>query len=150
MITSNSIKGIRRYELTDSTTVNAGGSTDTQVIQPSVGEWVQVVAISATIPAIGGASGNHSLTIKMGASATTLSVGDLVGTDGAVMYITKSSFIADTENPSDVTDQLNLITNGLVANNDEPISFVYKNSSDVNQTGTRVLRAICKVYREVL
>ena len=152
MITkANSLLKLRVHNLNDDTQVNAGGNTNTQKIEPVAGTIEKVAAIHMVIPAIGGASGNQSMAIKLNADATyTFTVAELIGANGGAIYITKSNFVGDTESPSSGPEQLKLILDGMIGNNDYNMSFVYRNDSDVNQTGTRVLQVLTKVYKEVL
>jgi len=141
-----------RYENCSATgTVAASGGSEEIQVTVNEGEYVVIRGMFVSIPAIGGASGNHVLTLRVGETTSYILLAELSGTDGAAITISKSEFAADSESPSTAAMQQAIITGGhFMGNSDYPPTFKYVNNSDVNQTGTRNIRVFIEVYKNVL
>ena len=137
--------------LTDATQVNASGGTNTQSLQPDAGYIYEVISIfyGADDPA-GSTSGTHKLEINH-QNMNTPTYAIITATTGNNIRINDAGFTGDSlERPGNVDDQYKVMRNWLIATNGQPIDFVYTNSTDANQTGTRTLQVMCKKFREAL
>jgi len=145
---NSSFLGIKFVDLSDSTNVASSG-TNVQTLTPPVGMIYQIISLYCAIPVISGASGDHDLEI----TNANLSSGNylkIAGTDGALASISYNKLLADTENPSNEREQVQVILNQMICNNDNPIVFTYSNNSDTAQTSNRPIELIVKVYKELL
>lgn len=141
--------GIRYEDLSSSTQVNSGGGVASDYVTVNAGECVKIKGVYLSIPAIGGASGNHTLTLRYG--DTSILLGELIGTDGSAITITKSQFYADTENPSTESIQAEILQGGMwMGDATRKPLFRYVNNSDTNQTGTRTMKVLMEVYKQVI
>jgi len=138
-------------DLTITDTINAGTNHEVE-LQPSPGYVYEVIAVFINAPAIGGATGSHYVLVgyKDGSSVRRPRF-EIAGTDGANFYIYTSGFIGDTEQPSGVDPQNDIMNAGrLYASYTIPLYINYQNSSDTNQTGDITIQFFYKKYREAL
>jgi len=139
---------VKIIDLSDNTQVNSGGGTNTQTLKPAAGKIYEVFMIGATWPAIGGASGNHSVVTRLTDGTDTVNMLSITGTDGAVMSITGYYGCAGSSVlPNSIAYTLPMIRS-LVVSNTKYIEFYYANNSDTNQTGTRELNVWVKEFNE--
>lgn len=141
---------LKLIDLSDNTTVTAAG-TNTQQLQAPAGKVYQVVNIyyNAAAP-IGAAAGTHK--IEAGHNGITRAQNLLIceGAFNTVIRISEAGFAGSTQEvPSAAADQYALSVRGnIYASYSIPVDFVYTNSSDVSQTGTRTLEIVVKEFNE--
>lgn len=135
-------------DLSDDTTVAHAPTAITNTLQPPVGFVYEVVNIDYNAPApVGDSAGTHKVTVEYDGTSLAL----INGNHSTTIKIYQAGFSGDVgEIPGIVDDQLRIMREWLVASYDNPIDFVYTNSTDADQTGTRVLRVWVKKYREAI
>ena len=69
---------------------------------------------------------------------------------GSAIKTASNSFDATSETPSGTAQQFDIIAGKipLIASNQYKLIFNYTNNTDVNQTGTRLLKILVKEYPE--
>jgi hypothetical protein len=134
-------------DLSSSATVASGGN-EIMLLQPSKGYIYDVIEIGCYIPdPSGSASGTHYLTIIRANSSygkimqTIADFGNAVKIDNYGLASNKSNY------PSATRDYCLIIIN-MEASNAEPIRFRYYNSTDVSQTGNKILEIWVRKHRE--
>lgn len=138
-------------DLSDDTQVNSGGGTDTEPLQPPVGKIYEVCGLMIDIPDPVGSSANaHTLYVAFGNETDTKAyvVSASSNTGSAITHAGRYGFIATTVAPSAIANQFAEI-HGLIATNALPVLFKYTNSTDANQTGTRMIKVLVRVYNEL-
>jgi len=147
----SSFLGIKEIDLSDDTSVDASGGTNTQSLTPPIGQIYKVVDLLITINTPGGTStGSHKL--QCNHLDATYFIFSLTAAHDAAMQAYGGQFIAGSnETPSSINQQFVLMHEGvIVASNASPVDFVYTNSTDVAQTTTRTLKLIVEVYKDLL
>jgi hypothetical protein len=145
---------LKQIDLTDNTTVAHAPSSNTQTLQPPAGKIYEIVRIFylAGDPA-GSSAGTHSLTVTYDTTYTTyfgiLYMSSTTGNDLATYFSLLVGNSAEAPASDTIQAQLNNGVGQLLASHDYPISFIYTNSTDVDQTGTRRLVILVKEYDEV-
>lgn len=134
--------------ISDGTTVAHAPSSITNTLQPPKGFVYEVVEIYMNIPIpAGGSSGTHRITVRnqnMHVDARTFYLDSVFGTG---IDIQTCTFASTSEVPSGATSQESAIRT-LHASYDNPLDFVYKNSTDADQVGTRIINILVRKYRE--
>ena len=141
---------IEVIDLTATATVTHGPTSSTVQLKPPVGFVYEIVDIGYTAPdPAGSAAGTHSLHCNyLGAFSDVFRI---LCTTGTALFISVSGFFGDSsETPATDPDQYRLMRKYLVASNAVPLEFVYTNSTDVDQVGTRTLIVVVKKYREAI
>jgi hypothetical protein len=140
-----------RYRLllldeTESTTVNAGANGDIS-LQPPDGYIYEVISFKWSIPGIAASAGNHNVYIYIDLTRSfAIATAQNVGTNN-IVYNYDNWETAASETPSQVREQFKLPEH-IIASNDYPVLFRYANGTDTNQTGSRILILLIRVFRE--
>lgn len=143
-----------RIDATDDTTVAHAPTLITMLeLKPDIGFLYEVISIFALIPdPVGSAAGTH--TLEFSATGRTsnddqfLKVTSNTGT--AILIRDSNGLVGTSEVPSGQSSQDDIIHHTMWASNDWPILIEYKNSTDVDQSGTRQLFVLVKIWREAI
>jgi len=139
--------------LSDNTTVAHAPTTDVQTLQPESGKVWELIKIWIYIPdPVGSSAGSHKITAYYDSSYVSQSgIFSMTSNTGSAILTAWMAFSCTTALPSASTLTY-YITNGwhFYCSNDNPIYFAYTNSTDVDQTGNRILKILVKEYNEVL
>jgi len=148
-----SFLGIKLLDHSTSATVAAAATEDTTIQAPK-GQCYRINRISFEIPdPAGSSSGSHTLYLLY--NLTDRPQEGLIGAAGNFgTSITTSYGImsASDESPSGNAEQ-NRVIMGLSRNwitSTIPLYWRYVNGTDVSQTGSRLLKLLVEVYKEVL
>lgn len=138
---------IKIVDLSDDTQVNAGGSNNSQSLQPNSGKIYEIIEIyyDAADPS-GSTSGTHQLEIQYYDGTNSMTVARIRGNTGSGIGIYTSDFSGDSQElPADAREQA-LLRRGrqLLASNSAYLIFKYTNNTDANQTGTRTCYVVVK------
>jgi len=141
--------GIKLIDLSDDTTVSAAGGTDTQTLQPPKGQIYQIIQFDIEIPdPVGSTANNHKFNVKY----QNMTDGDITfcnSNTGSDIKWNAYGWIGTTEVPGSDNEQFDLIHGGQIwASYDQPVDFVYVNLTDADQTGTRRLEIMVKVWKD--
>jgi len=134
-------------DLTETDTVNAG-ATKTVTVTADEGEiWiVRDIRMSIPDPA-GSSSGNHLFYLRR--SDTDVEMGYLYAAFGNNININDGALAgAGGEEPTGSENQRELIRNNIYITSTLPFQFHYYNNTDVNQTGTRLLKVLIEKVKE--
>lgn len=136
------------FDLSDDTSVSSAGGTNTQTLQAPTGFIYQVIDIGYSAPdPAGSGSGSHKLTFKYRTAQDDL--GYVNSAFGNAVGISNNGFEGSTsEYPASATDQLLLMRSYVYVSNLVPIDFLYTNSTNVAQAGTRALKIVVKKFPE--
>lgn len=141
---------IIQIDLSDDTLVTHAPTSTTATLQPPKGFVYQVLNIYCLIPIpAGGTAGTHRLTQRYQNQHTASFLGYLDSVFGTTIVIIGYSMNATTEVPSGSRNQEEFIR-FLKCTHDQPIDFIYKNSTDADQVGTRTLVITVMKYREAI
>jgi len=147
-----SFLGIKFIDLSTTDTVNSG-VTETTAITPPEGQIYSLIGLEVAIPdPAGSASGDHTFQL-VNSSFSNLSEYLLCvrNSGGAINAQNDAGLVGDTEMPSGIDEQLFAILGERIwCSNSIPLNVVYENDTDVNQTGSRTMKFLFKVYKEVL
>jgi len=148
LITHNDYFKIKKIDLSSSATVGHPAS-ETQTLQPAAGKIYQVIEIYANLPDPAGSSaGTHYIHGKyQNITGSMIYISSGFGND---ITIDQNGFTGSgTERPSGNSEQFLVPRGGMIiCSNSQPFDFVYTNSTDVDQTGTRTLEILVKEYPE--
>lgn len=139
--------------LTTDATVTHAPTTVVSTLQPPKGFVWEVISVYSQIPdPVGSAAGTHVLEIyPLNRENALDEFSTITSNTGSNISIRNSIGIqADTETPSNIAQQYEMLHNIMVASYDEPLAFSYTNSTDVDQSGTRYLVITVKEYREAI
>ena len=148
----NSFLGLKYIDISTDDTVAAAATDDIEITPPK-GLIYVIAGVEVSIPdPAGSASGNHSLYVYNKFFSVDSTYFDLKSNAGGAIYIQNDTgLIADTENPGAGSDQFKAILGERsIVNNDYPLVVRYSNQTDVSQTGTRTVKIMFKVYKELL
>lgn len=142
---------LKLVDLTNDDSVASGGGTNTQTLQAEAGYVYEVIFINVYIPKVGTAN-THNLRIYY-QNITNDSLLYCSSTFNADISIGRNGIQFagdDSELPANAREQFNIHNKMLYASNTQPIDFLYTNSTDVNQTGTRTIEVMVKEYKEAI
>jgi len=141
---------IKRIDLTNDATVAHTGGTETQTLQPDVGFVYEIIDIYIDIPySVGDTAGTHELSIKYQNQTEELSF-IKSAFNNKLTVGTNGYYGSDTESPTAMSDQLNIMRHSIAVSHDQPLDFVYTNDLDADNTGTRAIEILVKQYREAV
>lgn len=144
---------LKLIDLSDNTTVAHAPTSNTQTLQPASGKIYEIIKIFIYIPdPAGSAAGTHELIMHHTTDGSSVYGTFLLrATTGNSLGTYYSAFTADSaEAPGEAITQ-GQILNGfgdILCSYTYPIYFKYTNSTDVDQSGTRVIKVLVKEYNE--
>jgi len=141
---------LKLIDVSDNTMVPSGGGTVNNDVQPPEGEIYQIINAWLDIPdPAGSAASNHVIYGQVGAdnSQRWFSFNSNTGLDITTYY---NQAQASSENPSVSGDQQSLFSSQICISHTHFLRLRYLNNTDVNQTGTRTMKLLVKVYREAI
>jgi len=147
-----SFLGIKAIDLTTNATVNTSDSDEID-LKPNKGFIYQVIGVYVDIPdPIGSGANDHELYFYSDAFGTRYSsyLEVRVNSGADIDIQTDSGLVGNTESPTNIDEQLWAICERMWASYDVPLHILYRNDTDVNQTGTRTIKLLVKVYKDLL
>jgi len=149
---SNNFLGLKYVDISTDDTVAAAAIDDIEITPPK-GLMYVIAGVEVSIPdPSGSSSGSHNLYFYNKFFSYLSTYFDATSNTGNAIYIQNDGgIVADTENPTSFSEQLHAILGGRsLVNNDYPLVVRYRNQTDVAQTGTRAVKIMFKVYKELL
>lgn len=139
-------------DLTTSTTVASGGGVEYMDLKPDIGFTYEVIFFKVQIPdPSGSGSGTHRLSGGYWDGSAFRGMFYIQSNTGTAIETAESGFVGTAEQPATPTDQFQIISKQLIsASNSNPFRFRYINSTDVNQTGDKLVQVWVKKFREAI
>jgi len=138
-------------DLTTDSSVASGGGTDTVTLQPDEGYIYKVRSIFIDIPdPAGSGANNHVLSCLLGGETASTYKHFFIASDfgNDITVYGMNGFIGTSESPSGASEQHSIIYHDLICSNSYPLDLLYKNNTDVNQTGTRTVKFLVEEIPE--
>ena len=145
--------GVKLIDLSDDTTIAPAG-TNTQQLQPPVGQCYKLLHTEVNIPdPSGSTTGDHELRcFQNGQGESTSAYWRALSNTGNTINTNTMGWGVDSESPANARDMFMVLGNLIEcwATYDNPLDYKYTNDTDVNQTGTRTIKILVAVYRNAL
>ena len=137
-------------DIDDDTTVTHAPTSITNALTPPPGFVYEILSLSVSIPdPAGSAAGTHSLLIQPAGAASNQRIFKIDANTGSTIVCKYNQWTATTVNPGAAAQQFTQLS-ACIASFDVPLNFVYTNSTDVDQAGTRAIQMLVKKYREAV